>query len=112
MRHWGVTKGKKVGVVGLGGLGHMGVKFAHAFGAHVVVFTTSPDKTEDSLRLGAEEVVVSRNTDEMQKHAGSFDFILDTVSAKHDINAYCVTSIPPPQSSGCKALGIPRSWSK
>ncbi|MDB9514839.1 NAD(P)-dependent alcohol dehydrogenase [Kamptonema animale CS-326] len=88
LRHWGVTKGKKVGVVGLGGLGHMGVKFAHAFGAHVVVFTTSPDKKEDALRLGADEVVVSRNTDEMQKHAGSFDFILDTVSAKHDINAY------------------------
>lgn len=88
MRHWGVTKGKKVGIVGLGGLGHMGVKFARAFGAHVVVFTTSPDKKEDALRLGADEVVVSRNTDEMQKHAGSFDFILDTVSAKHDINAY------------------------
>ncbi|MEG5042035.1 MULTISPECIES: NAD(P)-dependent alcohol dehydrogenase [unclassified Microcoleus] len=88
LRHWGVTKGKKVGVVGLGGLGHMGVKFARAFGAHVVVFTTSPDKTEDALRLGADEVVVSRNADEMQQHAGSFDFILDTVSAKHDINAY------------------------
>ncbi|MEH1915091.1 NAD(P)-dependent alcohol dehydrogenase [Nostoc sp.] len=88
MRHWGVTEGKKVGIVGLGGLGHMGVKFARAFGAHVVVFTTSPDKTEDALRLGADEVVVSRNADEMQKHAGSFDFILDTVSAKHDINAY------------------------
>ncbi|RCJ34917.1 hydroxyacid dehydrogenase [Nostoc punctiforme NIES-2108] len=88
MRHWGVTEGKKVGIVGLGGLGHMGVKFARAFGAHVVVFTTSPDKTEDALRLGANEVVVSRNADEMQKHAGSFDFILDTVSAKHDINAY------------------------
>lgn len=88
MRHWGVTKGKKVGVVGLGGLGHMGVKFARAFDAHVVVFTTSPDKKEDALRLGADEVVVSRDTDEMQKHAGSFDFILDTVSAKHDINAY------------------------
>src|SRR3989442_10519370 len=88
MRHWGVTKGKKVGVVGLGGLGHMGVKFAHAFGAHVVVFTTSPDKKEDALRLGADEVVVSRNTDEMQTHAGSFDFILDTVSADHDIDAY------------------------
>jgi uncharacterized zinc-type alcohol dehydrogenase-like protein len=88
LRHWGVTKGKKVGVVGLGGLGHMGVKFARAFGAHVVVFTTSPGKTEDALRLGADEVVVSRNADEMQKHAGSFDFILDTVSAKHDINAY------------------------
>lgn len=88
LRYHGVTTGKKVGVVGLGGLGHMGVKFAHAFGAHVVVFTTSPDKTEDALRLGADEVVVSRNADEMQKHAGSFDFILDTVSAKHDINAY------------------------
>jgi uncharacterized zinc-type alcohol dehydrogenase-like protein len=88
MRHWGVTKGKKVGVVGLGGLGHMGVKFAHAFGAHVVVFTTSPNKKEDALRLGADEVVVSRNADEMRKHAGSFDFILDAVSAEHDINAY------------------------
>jgi len=88
MRHWGVTKGKKVGVVGLGGLGHMGVKFADAFGAHVVVFTTSPHKKEDALRLGADEVVVSRNADEMQKHAGSFDFILDAVSADHDINAY------------------------
>ncbi|MCT7979658.1 NAD(P)-dependent alcohol dehydrogenase [Laspinema olomoucense] len=88
LRHWGVTKGQKVGVVGLGGLGHMGVKFAHAFGAQVVVFTTSPNKTEDALRLGADEVVISRNTDEMQKQAGSFDFILDTVSAQHDINAY------------------------
>jgi len=88
MRRWGVTKGKKVGVVGLGGLGHMGVKFAHAFGAHVVVFTTSPNKKEDALRLGADEVVVSRNANEMQKHAGSFDFILDAVSADHDINAY------------------------
>jgi len=88
MHHWGVTKGKKVGVVGLGGLGHMAVKFAHALGAHVVVFTTSPNKKEDALRLGADEVVVSRNADEMQKHAGSFDFILDAVSADHDINAY------------------------
>src|SRR5437763_1636371 len=88
MHHWGVTKGKKVGVVGLGGLGHMGVKFAHALGAHVVVFSTSPNKKEDALRLGADEVVISRNADEMQKHAGSFDFILDTVSANHDINDY------------------------
>jgi uncharacterized zinc-type alcohol dehydrogenase-like protein len=88
MRRWGVTKGKKVGVVGLGGLGHMGVKFAQAFGAHVVVFTTSPGKKEDALRLGADEAVVSRNADEMQKHTGSFDFILDTISADHDINAY------------------------
>jgi len=88
MRHWGVTKGKKVGVVGLGGLGHMAVKFAHALGAHVVVFTTSPSKKEDAQRLGADEVVVSRNANEVQKHAGSFDFILDAVSADHDINAY------------------------
>jgi uncharacterized zinc-type alcohol dehydrogenase-like protein len=88
MRRWGVTKDKKVGVVGLGGLGHMGVKFAQAFGAHVVVFTTSPGKQEDALRLGADEVVVSRNADEMQKHTGSFDFILDAISADHDINAY------------------------
>jgi uncharacterized zinc-type alcohol dehydrogenase-like protein len=88
MRHWGVGKDKKVGVVGLGGLGHMAVKFAHALGAHVVVFTTSPNKKEDALRLGADEVVVSRHADEMQKQAGSFDFILDAVSADHDINAY------------------------
>ncbi len=79
MRHWGVTKGKKVGIVGLGGLGHMGVKFAHALGAHTVVFTTSPGKKDDALRLGADEVVISRNADEMAKHAGSFDFILDAV---------------------------------
>jgi uncharacterized zinc-type alcohol dehydrogenase-like protein len=88
MRHWGVGKGKKVGVVGLGGLGHMGVKIAHALGAHVVAFTTSPGKKEDALRLGADEVVVSRNANEMEKHAGSFNFILDCVSAEHDINAY------------------------
>src|SRR5438067_404595 len=88
MRHWGVGKGKKVGVVGLGGLGHMAVKFAHAFGAHVVVFTTSPNKKEDALRLGADEVVISRNRDEMYKHSNSFDFILDAVSAEHDINSY------------------------
>jgi len=88
MRRAGVTKGKKVGIAGLGGLGHMGVKFARAFGAYTVVFTTSPKKKEDALRLGAHEVVVSRNADEMAKHAGSFDFILDTIAADHDINAY------------------------
>lgn len=87
MRHWKVSKGQKVGVVGLGGLGHMAVKFAHSFGAHVVLFTTSPGKAEDAKRLGADEVVVSRNKDEMKKHARSFDFILDTVSAPHDLNA-------------------------
>jgi uncharacterized zinc-type alcohol dehydrogenase-like protein len=88
LRHWGVAKGKKVGVVGLGGLGHMAVKFAHALGAHVVVFTTSPGKKEDALRLGADEVVISRHSHEMKKQTGSFDFILDAVSADHDINAY------------------------
>ncbi|HEY6004448.1 MAG TPA: NAD(P)-dependent alcohol dehydrogenase [Anaeromyxobacter sp.] len=88
MRRQGVTKGKKVGVVGLGGLGHMGVKLARALGARVAVFTTSASKKEDALRLGADEVVVSRNAGEMRKHAGSFDFILDTVSAEHDVNAY------------------------
>jgi uncharacterized zinc-type alcohol dehydrogenase-like protein len=88
MRHWAVTKNKKVGVVGLGGLGHMAVKFAHALGAHVVVFTTSPNKKEDALRLGADQVVISRDADEMQKHVDSFDFILDAVAADHDINAF------------------------
>ncbi len=88
MRHWGVTKGQKVGVVGLGGLGHMAVKFAHALEAHVVVFTTSLNKKEDALRLGADEVIVSRNAEEMNKHLTSFDFIIDTVSAEHDINAF------------------------
>ena len=88
LRHWNVSKGQKVGVVGLGGLGHMGVKFAKAFGAHVVLFTTSPKKTADAKRLGVDEVVISTSPAEMQKHAASFDFILDTVSAYHDLNAY------------------------
>jgi alcohol dehydrogenase (NADP+) len=88
LRHWKVKKGQKVGIVGLGGLGHMGVKFAHAFGANVVLFTTSPNKAADAVRLGADEVVVSKNEAEMQKHLASFDFILDTVSAEHDLNAY------------------------
>ncbi len=88
LRHWNAAKGKKVGVVGLGGLGHMGVKFARAFGAHVVVFTTSPGKREDAMRLGAHEVVVSRDAVQMQRQAESFDFILDTVSADHDVEAF------------------------
>jgi alcohol dehydrogenase (NADP+) len=88
LRHWNVSKGQTVGVVGLGGLGHMGVKFAHAFGAHTVLFTTSPSKTADAKRLGADEVVISNHEQEMKKRAGSFDFILDTVSAEHDLNAY------------------------
>ncbi|HWZ44061.1 MAG TPA: NAD(P)-dependent alcohol dehydrogenase [Candidatus Saccharimonadales bacterium] len=88
LRHWKAGKGQKLGVVGLGGLGHMAVKLAHAMGAHVVLFTTSPGKQEDARRLGADEVVISSNPDEMKKHAGSFDLVLDTVSARHDVNAY------------------------
>ncbi|MFN3587086.1 MAG: NAD(P)-dependent alcohol dehydrogenase [Moraxellaceae bacterium] len=87
LRHWQVGPGQKVGIVGLGGLGHMGVKFARAFGAHVVLFTTSEAKRAEGLRLGAHEVVVSTQREEMKKHRASFDFILDTVSAPHDINA-------------------------
>ena len=88
LRHWNVGPGQRVGIVGLGGLGHMGVKFARAFGAHVVLFTTSAGKVEDGLRLGAHEVVVSKDAEAMKKHASSFDFILDAVSADHDINTY------------------------
>lgn len=88
LRHWKVGPGKKVGVVGLGGLGHMGLKFSHAFGAHTVQFTTSESKVADAKRLGADEVVISKDEDAMKKQAGSFDFILDTVSAPHDLNAY------------------------
>jgi uncharacterized zinc-type alcohol dehydrogenase-like protein len=88
LRHWKVGKGQKVGIVGLGGLGHMGVKFARALGAHVVLFTTSANKTADALRLGADEVVISKNPDEVNKHAASFNFILDAVSAAHDVSSY------------------------
>jgi len=88
LRHWKVGPGQKVGIVGLGGLGHMGVKFAKALGAHVVLFTTSPSKVEDGKTLGAHEVVISKNADEMKAHHASFDFILDCVSADHDMNAY------------------------
>jgi alcohol dehydrogenase (NADP+) len=88
LRHWKVGPGSKVGIVGLGGLGHMGLKFAHAFGAHVVLFTTSPSKVDDALNLGADEVVISKDPAAMARHAASFDFILDCVSAPHDLNAY------------------------
>jgi len=88
LRHWKVGKGQKVGVVGLGGLGHMGVKFAHAFGAHTVLFTTSPGKADDARRLGADEVVVSKDPDEMKAHTNSFDFILNTVAASHNLDAF------------------------
>ncbi|WP_158880445.1 NAD(P)-dependent alcohol dehydrogenase [Rhodanobacter sp. L36] len=88
LKHWKVGKGSKVGVVGLGGLGHMALKLAHAFGATVVQFTTSESKRADALRLGADEVVLSNDEAQMQAHAGTFDFILDTVSAPHDVNAF------------------------
>ena len=94
LRQWNVKAGQKVGIVGLGGLGHMGLKFAHAFGAKTVLFTTSPEQGGGRQRLGADEVVVSKNADEMKKHAGTFDFILDAVSADHDINAYLDCSRP------------------
>jgi uncharacterized zinc-type alcohol dehydrogenase-like protein len=88
LRHWKVGPGQKVGIIGLGGLGHMGVKLARAFGAHVVLFTTSPGKSADALRLGAHEVVISKDEKQMAAHAQSFDFMLDTISADHDLNAY------------------------
>jgi alcohol dehydrogenase (NADP+) len=105
LRHWKVGKGQKVGVVGLGGLGHMALKLAHAMGAHVVLFTTSPHKTADALRLGVDEVVVSKNADDLKKHARSLDFILDTVPSSHDLDTYlellkrdatmCLVGAPP-----------------
>jgi alcohol dehydrogenase (NADP+) len=88
LRHWKVGPGQKVGIVGLGGLGHMGLKFAKAFGAHVALFTTSPHKAADAVRLGADDVIVSTDAAAMRRHSGSFDFILDAVSAEHDLNAY------------------------
>ncbi len=119
LRKWGAGKGKKVGIVGLGGLGHMGVKFAHALGAHTVLFTTSEGKVADGKRLGADEVIISKNAAELEKHAGSFDLILDTVSAEHDYNAYLallkldatlvVVGAPPaPQSISVFSLLMPR----
>ncbi|MBY0308812.1 MAG: NAD(P)-dependent alcohol dehydrogenase, partial [Phycisphaerales bacterium] len=119
LRHWGVGKGKKVGIVGLGGLGHMGVKFAHAMGAHTVLFTTSEGKAADGRKLGADEVVISKNKEAMGGHAGSFDFILNTVSANHDLNEYLsllrldgtmtLVGVPPtPQPVHAFSLIMPR----
>ncbi|MBQ5208547.1 zinc-binding dehydrogenase, partial [Klebsiella pneumoniae] len=88
LRHWHVGPGKKVGVVGIGGLGHMGIKLAHAMGAHVVAFTTSESKRNAARALGADDVVVSRNEDEMAAHVKSFDFILNTVAAPHNLDAF------------------------
>jgi uncharacterized zinc-type alcohol dehydrogenase-like protein len=90
LKHWGAGKGKKVGVVGLGGLGHMAVKLSHAFGAHTVMFTTSPSKAEDARRLGADEVVIWTDANAMNAHASSFDLILDTAAASHDLDAFTV----------------------
>lgn len=105
LMHWNVKKGSKVGVVGLGGLGHMAIKLAHALGAHVVLFTTSSNKTEDAKKLGADEVVISKNADELKKHANSFDFIINTVSVSHNLDTYiellkrdgtmCLVGAPP-----------------
>ncbi|MCW5765406.1 MAG: NAD(P)-dependent alcohol dehydrogenase, partial [Phycisphaeraceae bacterium] len=119
LRKWGAGKGKKVGVVGLGGLGHMGVKFSRAMGAHTVLFTTSAGKVEDGKKLGADEVVISKDAAAMAKHAGSFDMILDTVSADHDVNAYLgmlrldgtmvmVGAPPSPQGVSVFSLLMPR----
>ena len=104
LKHWGAGPGKKVGVVGIGGLGHMGIKIAHALGAHVVAFTTSESKREAAKELGADEVIVSKNADEMKAHAGSFDFILNTVAASHNLDQFtmllkrdatlCVVGVP------------------
>jgi alcohol dehydrogenase (NADP+) len=88
LRHWKVGPGQKVGIVGLGGLGHMGLKFSHAFGAHTVLFTTSPGKAADARRLGANDVVVSNDAEQLKAHASSFDFILDTVAAPHNLDAF------------------------
>ncbi len=88
LRHWKAGPGKKVGIVGIGGLGHMGVKLSHALGAHTVAFTTSPDKVAEIKRLGADEVVISKNQDEMAKHMNSFDLIINTVAVPHNLDAY------------------------
>ena len=106
LRHWKVGPGMKVGIVGLGGLGHMGVKFAHAFGAHTVLFTTSASKVADAKRLGADEVVISKNADEMQQHAESFDFILNTVAAPHNLDAF--TALLKRDGTMC-LVGVPDS---
>ncbi|MBL0926122.1 MAG: NAD(P)-dependent alcohol dehydrogenase [Phycisphaerales bacterium] len=119
LRHWGVGPGKKVGIVGLGGLGHMGVKFARALGAHTVLFTTSESKAADGRRLGADEVVISKDAAALARHAGSFDMLLDTVSADHDVNAYLslvkldgtmvMVGVPPkPQPVAVFSLLMPR----
>jgi uncharacterized zinc-type alcohol dehydrogenase-like protein len=104
LRHWNIGPGKKVGIVGIGGLGHMGIKLAHAMGAHVVAFTTSESKRQDARDLGADDVVVSRNPAEMRAHDDSFDFILNTVAAPHDLDAF--TSLLKRDGTMC-LVGVP-----
>ena len=104
LKHWGTGPGKKVGVVGIGGLGHMGIKIAHALGAHVVAFTTSESKRDAAKALGAAEVIVSKNADEMEAHAGSFDFILNTVAASHNLDQF--TSLLKRDATLC-VVGVP-----
>jgi uncharacterized zinc-type alcohol dehydrogenase-like protein len=115
LRHWKVRKGQKVGIVGLGGLGHMALKFAHSFGAHTVQFTTSPGKIADAKKLGADEVILSKDAAQMRAHMGSFDLILDTVSATHDLNVllgmlktdgHLVLVGAPPEPAGVGAFGL------
>jgi len=106
LKHWKVGNGDKVGIVGLGGLGHMAIQFAHALGAHTVLFTTSPSKTEDAKRLGADDVVITTNPQEMSQQASSFDFILDTVSATHNLDSY--TALLKRDGTLC-LLGLPNS---
>ena len=106
LRHWKAGPGKKVGIVGIGGLGHMGIKIAHAMGAHTVAFTTSEGKRQDALDLGADEVVISRDASQMQQHAGSFDFILNTVAAPHNLDAF--TSLLKRDGTMC-LVGAPAS---
>ncbi len=106
LRHWKVGPGKKVGIVGIGGLGHMGIKLAHAMGAHTVAFTTSESKREDALKLGADEVVISKDAAQMKQHAGTFDFILNTVAAPHNLDAY--TTLLKRDGTMCM-LGAPAS---
>ena len=116
LRHWKVGAGRKVGIVGLGGLGHMGVKLAHAMGAQTVLFTTSPGKVADGKRLGADDVVISRNADQMTAHTGSFDFILNTVAAAHDLDPFlnllkrdgtmCLVGAPPTPHPSPNVFGL------
>jgi len=109
LRHWQVGSGRSVGIVGLGGLGHMAVKFARSFGAHVIVFTTSAHKKDDALKLGAHEVVLSTSAEELKKRLNSLDFILDTVSAPHDVNAYL--ALLKPEKTLCMVGGSPEPHS-